>query len=74
MLRDIRKDRGWIPQELSRRSGVNKRMIQSYENGSKDINGAKVKTLAKLCTALDCKLSDIITDPETVDMLKKMEM
>lgn len=73
MLRDIRKDRGWLPSELSRRSGVNKNMIQFYENGAKDINGARLKTLLKLCVALDCKLSDLITDPECVEMLKKIE-
>ena len=73
MLRDIRKDRGWLPSELSRRSGVNKNMIQFYENGSKDINGAKLKTLLKLCVTLDCKLSDLVTDPEIIEMLKKIE-
>lgn len=71
-LREIRKDRGWLPSELSKRSGVNKQMIQFYENGTKDINGARLKTLLKLCAALDCKLSDILTDPETVKMLKEM--
>ena len=74
MLRDIRKDRGWLPSELSRRSGVNKNMIQFYENGVKDINGARLKTLLKLCVALDCKLSDFITDPECVEMFRKIEM
>lgn len=71
-LREIRKDRGWLPSELSKRSGVNKQMIQFYENGTKDINGARLKTLLKLCSALNCKLSDIVTDPETVKMLKEM--
>lgn len=74
MLRDIRKDRGWLPSELSRRSGVNKNMIHFYENGAKDINVARFKTLLKLCVALDCKLSDLITDPECVEMLRKIEM
>lgn len=73
MLKDVRKDRGWTMAELAKRSGVNVRMIRYYEDGTKDINGTKLKTLLKLCTALDCKLSDIVTDPEILEMLKKEE-
>lgn len=41
-----------------------------YEQGAKDLNGAKLATLLKLCLALDCKLGDILTDEETVKLLE----
>ena len=47
------------------------RTLQCYEQGAKDLNGAKLATLLKLCLALDCKLGDILTDEETVKLLEQ---
>ena len=52
-------------------AGINGRMLQYYEQGAKDLNGAKLATLLKLCLALDCKLGDILTDEETVKLLEQ---
>lgn len=73
-LKDVRTAKGWSVPELGERSGVNKQMISFYENGTKDINGAKLKTLLALADTLDCKLSDLITDPETASLLKRRKM
>ena len=35
------------------------------------MHGAKLSTLLKLCLALDCRLSDILDDPETLDLLRQ---
>ena len=48
--------------------------IGSLEKGKQaDINGAKLSTLLKLCLALNCRLTDILDDPETLDLLRKYE-
>ena len=36
----------------------------------RDINGAKLATLLKICNALECSLRDIITDPATLEGLE----
>ena len=46
-------------------------MIQEYEHEARDINGAKLLTLLKLCNAMGCRLEDILDDPETLEELEK---
>lgn len=71
-LRRTRIKAGLSQSQLAERSGVSFRMIQHYEQESKDINGAKLSTLLALCVALNCSLSDIITDRITLELLDKM--
>lgn len=47
------------------------RTVTSLEQGVRNINKAELSTLLKLCLALDCHLSDILDDPETLDLLEK---
>ncbi len=69
-LQDVRKAFGLSQAGLADASGVSKRMIQDYEHDDRDINGAKLLTLLKLCNALECRLEDILDDPETLSELK----
>lgn len=59
--------------EVAELSGVSFRMIKDYEQGQRDINGAKLLTLLKLCAALRCRLEDIIDDAETLELLRRYE-
>lgn len=68
-LQEQRAAAGLTRQKLSELSGVNVRLIERYEQGERDINGAKLKTLLKLCMALECNLENIIDDEETLDLL-----
>ena len=70
-LQQVRKERGLSQAALAEKAGLNVRTIQHYEQGSKDLNGARLSTLLKLCKVLNCKLSDILNDPETVELLKE---
>lgn len=69
-LRKIREDAKMSIPELAKRSGINARTIEGYEQENRDINGAKLKTLLKLCRALSCSLEDILDDPELIDLIK----
>lgn len=42
-----------------------------YEQGAKDLSGAKLATLLKLCLALNCTLADILPDGETTELLTR---
>ena len=73
MLKEIRESRGMSQQELAEASGINKRMIQAYEQGYRDIKGAKLTTLVTFCIALECHLSEIVDDEQLVKDLKAYE-
>lgn len=68
-LKNMREMRELTQREAAEASGINLRMIQNYEQGERDINGAKLVTLLKLCVALHCRLEDILDDDETLSML-----
>ena len=59
-LQKIRKDCGYSQSELAELSDVNKRMIQQYETGAKDINKAAGVTLLALAKVLGCEVEDLL--------------
>ena len=69
----IRKAAGLSQSQLADLAGIKVQVLQQYERGARDINGAKLPTLLKICNALECRLADIITDEETLALLKKYE-
>ena len=73
MLKEIRESRGMSQKDLADKSGINKRMIQAYEQDYRNINGAKLTTLVTLCVALECHLSEIVSDAQLIKVLKAYE-
>lgn len=59
--------------QLANAAGISVRVLQDYERGARDVCGAKLATLLKLCNALHCGLRDILADPETLDLLAAYE-
>lgn len=72
-LKVMREMRELTQREVAELSGVSFRMIKDYEQGQRDINGAKLLTLLKLCLALRCRLEDIVDDTETLELLRRYE-
>ncbi len=66
-LKKVRTEKGISQSELSKRSGVNFRMLQHYEQGVKNIDGAKIETLANIARVLNCGISEILDHPEKVN-------
>ena len=56
--------------QLAKAAGINLQMLQHYEQGVRDLSGAKLATLLKLCRALQCSLEDILPDGETTELLR----
>lgn len=74
-IKKLREKAGLSQSQLAEKAGINFRMLQNYEaSGShhRDFDGAKIKTIAKVCIALNCSLSDIIEDKETIKLLKQL--
>lgn len=59
-LKRYREDTGLTQAELAKRSGVNIRMIQKYEQGDRDLNKASGETLHKLAVAVGYTAEDLI--------------
>ena len=59
-LKRIRKIYGYSQSELSERSGVGLRSIQTYEQRNKDINKASADTIYRLAKVLGCTMEDLI--------------
>lgn len=72
-LKYTRESKGMTQAQLSAASGVNKRMLQHYEQGFKDINKASVITVLKLAEALDADIYDIINPRTDDEMIPKVE-
>lgn len=59
-LRRIRRAVGYSQAELARKSGVNIRNIQLYEQRVQDINRASAASLAELARCLSCSIEDLM--------------
>lgn len=59
-LRRLRRAFGYSQTELARRSGVNVRNIQLYEQRVQDINRASAASLAELARCLSCSIEDLM--------------
>lgn len=70
-LQSTRISRGLSQSQLAAAAGVNRQVLQHYEQGVRDLTGAKLATLLKLCAALHCKLEDVLPDGETIELLRQ---
>lgn len=59
-LKKIREFREMTQAELADKSGVSIRMIQHYEQGTKDIRKSNVMTVLRLSEALYCDIKEIL--------------
>lgn len=59
-LQYVRRAVDMSQSELSKKSGIPLRTLQSFEIGARDIDKASVVTVLKLAQALGCKIEDII--------------
>lgn len=59
-LKRIRESKGLSQSKLSELAGVNRRTLQDYEQGQKDINGARAITVYNIAQALECTVEDLL--------------
>lgn len=69
-LKQVRESKGLSQSQLAKKSGVNLRMIQNYEQEARDINVARLNTIIDLAQALECSVCDVLTDENLIDKLK----
>lgn len=71
-LKEMRQAKGLSQSQLAEKTGINVRTLQHYEQGSKNFDHARIDTIVRICVALDCKLEEIIENPEYVDLIKQL--
>ena len=68
-LQERREEKKISQKKLAKLVNINPQAIHQYETKIRNIDGCNIKTLAKIARALDCKITDIIEDKETVFLL-----
>lgn len=71
-LKEKRQAVGLSQSQLAEKAGINVRVLQHYEQGSKNFDHARIDTILKICIALNCKLEDVIENPDYIELLKKL--
>lgn len=72
-LTTYRLKKGYSQSDLAKLSGVTKRAIQAYEQGTRPIEGARLDSLCNLSQALDCKIEDILEDSAMIEKYKTVK-
>ena len=71
-LKEMRQAKGLSQSQFAKKTGINLRTIQHYEQGSKNFDHARIDTILKTCIVLNCKLEDILENPEYIELVKKL--
>lgn len=69
-LKEQRLKKGFTQSSLAAVSGVPLHLVQSYEQGIRHIDGAKLDTLCSLALALDVQVEDILESTTLREKLK----
>ena len=74
-LKKKRLEAGLSQSQLAEKAGMNVRTLQHYEqeNSPKNFDHARIDTILRVCLALNCKLEDVIENPEYLELLEKYE-
>lgn len=70
-LKNKRIDVGLSQSQLAEKADLNVRVLQHYEQGSKNFDHARIDKILKVCLALDCKIDDVLENQEYVDLFNK---
>ena len=71
-LKEMRQAKGLSQSQFAEKTGINLRTVQHYEQGSKNFDHARIDTILKTCIVLNCKLENILENPEYIELVKKL--
>ncbi len=61
-LQERRQAAGLTQAQLAEAAGIPLGVLRHYEQGSRNVDGAKVETLARLAIACKCTISDLLEE------------
>lgn len=59
-LQKIRLEKGLTQKQLAEQAGLQKRMVEHYEQGTRSINGAAAMTVYRISEVLNCNFKDLL--------------
>ena len=71
-LKEMRQTKSLSQSQFAEKTGINLRTVQHYEQGSKNFDHARIDTILKTCIVLNCKLEDILENPEYIELVRKL--
>lgn len=72
-LKMVRESRGLSQAQLAKKTGINIRTLQYYEQGVLDFNHCKIEKIFATALALDCDIEDILDNEETIALIKEYQ-
>ena len=72
-LKAKRMEVGLTQSQLAEKADINVRVLQHYEQGSKNFDHARIDTILKVCLALECKMSDVIANEDYLNLIESYE-
>ena len=70
-LKEMRTERGLSQSQLANKAGIKIRSYQAYEQGTASFDRTHMDTILRICLALECKMEDVLMDPELLDLLRQ---
>lgn len=71
-LKSIRTKRNITQYDLAVKCNISLSTLKAYEQGLKPVDGSKIRTLAILANALNCRIEDLIDDQDTKQLIRKI--
>lgn len=68
-LKEKRIEAGFSQSQLAEKASINVRTLQHYEQGSKIFDHARLDTILRVCSALNCRFEDVIENKDFVKLL-----
>ena len=72
-LKAKRIEAGLTQSQLAEKAGLNVRVLQHYEQGSKVFDNARIDKILRICLALNCHIEDIIENDEYIELLQEYQ-
>lgn len=67
-LKERRMAAGLSQSQLAEKTGINVRVIQHYEQGTKNFDHARIDKILSVCLVLKCDLKDILETDEYIKL------
>jgi transcriptional regulator with XRE-family HTH domain len=72
-LKAAREAAGLSQRQLAEQANISIRTLQMYEQELRDIGGARLTTMLKICCALACAIPELLDDSEAAAFWRRYE-
>ena len=70
-LKEKRIETGMSQSQLAKKAGINVRILQYYEQRTKNFDHARIDRILKICLALNCRIDEVVENTDFIKLYKK---